>query len=129
MINYPCEVKKMKEVSRRLLKVIIDSNLSYADLEKKTGIAKSSIQRYATGKTKKIPIDAVKLIADATKSSADWIMGWEIDEKTEKKNDILTDIVLRLQSDDEFREITESIYNASPELLNALKAFIFAFKQ
>lgn len=66
----------MSEQSKRLLKVITDSKLTYLDLEKKTGIAKSSIQRYATGNTKKIPVDAVKLIADATNSSASWIMGW-----------------------------------------------------
>lgn len=70
-------VLKMSEQSARLLKVILDSKLSYAELEKRTGIAKSSIQRYATGNTKKIPVDAVKLIADATNSSASWIMGWE----------------------------------------------------
>jgi len=66
----------MSEQSERLLKVILDSKLSYVELEKKTGIAKSSIQRYASGVTKKIPIDAVKLIADATGGSAAWIMGW-----------------------------------------------------
>ena len=67
----------MSEQSERLLKVITDSKLTYVELEEKTGIAKSSIQRYATGNTKKIPVDAVKLIADATNSSAAWIMGWE----------------------------------------------------
>ena len=66
----------MSEQSERLLKVILDSKLTYVELEKKTGIAKSSIQRYASGNTKKIPVDAVKLIADATNSSAAWIMGW-----------------------------------------------------
>ena len=69
--------EKMSEQAERLLKVITDSQLSYAQLEKMTGIAKSSIQRYATGTTKKIPVDAVKLIADATNASAAWIMGWE----------------------------------------------------
>lgn len=71
------EVIKMSEQSERLHNAIINSGLTYIELEKKTGIAKSSIQRYATGNTKKIPIDAVKLIADATNSSAAWIMGWE----------------------------------------------------
>lgn len=77
----------MSEQSQRLLKVILDSKLSYVELEKKTGIAKSSIQRYASGVTKKIPIDAVKLIADATGSSAAWIMGWSSDPKPFSKYD------------------------------------------
>ena len=65
----------MSEQSERLLKVIVDSKLSYAELENRTGIAKSSIQRYARGTTKKIPAEAVNQIAKATNSSASWIMG------------------------------------------------------
>lgn len=53
------------------------SGLSYVELEKKTGIAKSSIQRYASGVTKKIPIDAIQEIAKAVGVSAAYIMGWE----------------------------------------------------
>ena len=47
------------------------------ELEKKTGIAKSSIQRYANGSTKKIPIDAIQAIAKAVDVPATYIMGWE----------------------------------------------------
>lgn len=61
----------------RLKSAIEASNLSYVELEKKTNIAKSSIQRYANGKTKKIPIDAITLIAEATGTSSAWIMGWD----------------------------------------------------
>lgn len=49
----------------RLKLSIEKSKLSYVELEKKTGIAKSSIQRYANGTTKKIPIDAIQAIAKA----------------------------------------------------------------
>lgn len=66
----------MSEQSERLKKIIENSGLSYVELERKTGIAKSSIQRYAAGTTKKIPIDAVKQISDAVGGSAAWVMGW-----------------------------------------------------
>ena len=79
------EVIKMFEQVVRLMVAIKSSGLSYVELEKRTGIAKSSIQRYASGRTKKIPVDAVKLIADATGSSAAWIMGWEEDGSTTKE--------------------------------------------
>lgn len=113
----------MKEISKRMLAIITDSKLSYAELEKKTGISKSCIQRYATGKTKKIPIDVVKHIADATNSSPAYLMGWE------EKNDADNDIILRFRTDDEFRAIMKSVNNFSPELLNALKAFISIFEK
>ncbi len=64
-------------IVNRLKNAIEASGLSYAELEKKTGIAKSSIQRYASGLTKKIPIDAVNAIGNATGVSSAWIMGWE----------------------------------------------------
>ncbi|MCM1365575.1 MAG: helix-turn-helix domain-containing protein [Faecalibacterium sp.] len=63
-------------IIKRLKSSIEKSGFTYVELEEKTGIAKSSIQRYATGSTKKIPIDAIQLIADAVNVSAAWIMGW-----------------------------------------------------
>lgn len=117
----------MKEISQRLLSVITNSKLSYADLEKKTGIAKSSIQRYANAKTKKIPIDVVKLIADATNSSAAWIMGWS-NEESFKINDTISDIIIKLRKDSDFRDVVSSLYNLTPEQLNAVKTFLAAFK-
>ncbi len=61
----------------RLKSSIEASGLSYVELESKTGIAKSSIQRYASGTTKKIPIDAIQAIAKAVGVPAAYIMGWE----------------------------------------------------
>ena len=39
--------------------------MTYGDLATKTGIAKSAIQRYATGETKKIPLPRLEALADA----------------------------------------------------------------
>lgn len=64
-------------IIQRLKESIEKSELSYLELEKKTGIAKSSIQRYASGVTKKIPIDAIQAIAKACGVSDAYIMGWE----------------------------------------------------
>ena len=61
----------------RLKQVIDDSKMSYVELEKKTGVSKSALQRYANGSTKKIPIDVIQAIASAVSVSAAWIMGWE----------------------------------------------------
>lgn len=63
----------------RLKNVIVESDLSYVELEKKTGISKSALQRYANGSTKKIPIDVIQAIASAVNVSAAWIMGWDND--------------------------------------------------
>ncbi len=74
----------MEKTIARLAETINASGLSYVELEKRTKIAKSSLQRYATGKTKKIPIDAIKVIAAATGTTAAWIMGWTSEEAQKK---------------------------------------------
>ena len=118
----------MQEICKRLSEAITNSGLSYVDLEKATKIAKSSIQRYASGTTKKIPIEAVQKIASATGASAAWIMGWEdITEEVEKKNDAITDIILRLRTDNDYMEVVQSIGELSPEQLSAVKDFLYVF--
>lgn len=42
-----------------------EKGYSYNDLSKLTGLAKSTLQRYETGTTTKIPIDAIETIANA----------------------------------------------------------------
>ena len=68
---------KIQGIILRLKECIEKSGLTYMELEKKTGIAKSSIQRYANGSTRKIPIDAIQAIAKAVDVPATYIMGWE----------------------------------------------------
>lgn len=67
----------MDERAKRISEVIEKSGLSYPELEKLTGISKSSLQRYATGATKKIPIDCIEKIAEATHTDAKYLMGWD----------------------------------------------------
>lgn len=79
---------EIQGIVQRLKESIEKSGLSYVELEKKTGIAKSSIQRYASGTTKKIPIDAIQLIAKACGVSDAYIMGWETNVTSLPHNEI-----------------------------------------
>lgn len=71
--------------AERINKAIKDKGLSYAELEKITGVSKSALQRYASGETKKIPIDAIEKIAAATGTDARYLMGWEDDKPNAQK--------------------------------------------
>lgn len=68
------------KTSERIKQAITKSELTLLELEKKTGIPKSAIQRYASGDTKKLPIDRIKLIANATGVTPSFLMGWENDD-------------------------------------------------
>lgn len=67
----------MDERAIRISEAIEKSGLSYPELERLTGVSKSSLQRYATGVTKKIPIDCIEKIAEATHTDARYLMGWD----------------------------------------------------
>ena len=70
----------MSEISKRLLQLIEDNDISYGELSKKTNIPKSALQRYATGETEKIPITRIEVIAKALNTTAQFIMGWDENE-------------------------------------------------
>lgn len=67
--------------SERIKALIDSSDLSYQELEKLTGIKKSSLQRYASGVTTKIPLDVIEKLSVAFNVSQEYLMGWD-----EKKN-------------------------------------------
>lgn len=66
----------MNERFKRINAAIEKSGYIYPELAKITGISKSSLQRYATGETKKVPIDCIEKIAKATNTDSRYLMGW-----------------------------------------------------
>lgn len=69
----------------RIKSLIEKSGLSYQELEKTTGIKKSSLQRYASGTTLKIPLDVIEKLSKAFNVSQEYLMGWE-DKKSTPDN-------------------------------------------
>lgn len=65
--------------NNNLRAAIIASGKTYADLENETGISRSTIQRYATGKTFKIPFDRIKLLSDVLDVPLNYLIGWDDD--------------------------------------------------
>lgn len=63
--------------AERIKALIEKSGKSYVELEKLTGVKKSSLQRYASGATTKIPLDVIEKLAVAFNVSQEYIMGWE----------------------------------------------------
>lgn len=62
--------------SERIKLLIEQSGQSYQELEKTTGIKKSSLQRYASGVTAKIPLDVIEKLSKAFNVSKAYLMGW-----------------------------------------------------
>ena len=87
------------------IKLLIDqSGLSYQALEKITGVKKSSLQRYASGTTTKIPLDVIEKLAKTFCVSQEYLMGWSEEQTspTELKLTEGEEMILQL-----FRQIPE----------------------
>ena len=78
--------------AKRLREVIEKSEYTYAELEKLTGVSKSSLQRYATGETIKVPIDCFEKIAAITGADILYLLAWD-DSPIEDKQAHLAKIV------------------------------------
>ncbi len=61
--------------SERIKLLIEESGKSYQELEKITGIKKSSLQRYATGETAKIPLDVIEKLSKTFNVDVDYLFG------------------------------------------------------
>ena len=102
--------------SERIKSLIEQSKRSYQELEKITGIKKSSLQRYASGVTTKIPLDVIEKLSIAFGVSQEYLMGWsESEEKNPPSEPTLTEgekMVLEL-----FRKIPEDRQAEALDLL------------
>lgn len=104
----------MSTRSERIKALIEQSGMSYQDLEKLTGVKKSSLQRYASGVTTKIPLDVIEKLSAAFNVSQAYLMGWD-EKKDSPSEPSLTEgekLLLKL-----FREIP---VDRQPEALELL---------
>lgn len=102
----------------------IELNWSLRDLSNRMGYANhSTIARIESGKVD-IPQSRIVQFAEVLNTSVAYLMGWE---EVQKKNDTLTDIVIRLRQDAEFLSLVETLYNLDSEKLKGVTALLSAF--
>jgi transcriptional regulator with XRE-family HTH domain len=84
---------------------MLRNSLTLLEIEQRTGIKKSSMQRYVSGETGKIPMAAIEKLANLFGVSGAYLMGW--DEKKESPSEpqltegekVLLDLFRRVPED------------------------------
>lgn len=79
--------QNMKEIINRIKTRRNELMLSYQDLADKTGLSKSTLQRYETGAIKNMPLDKLGVLAKALNVSPAYLMGWEESVTNNDKED------------------------------------------
>lgn len=72
------EEKRMEDIIDRIKNRRNELMMSYQDLADKTGLSKSTLQRYETGSIKNMPIDKLGILAKALNANPVWLMGYDI---------------------------------------------------
>jgi transcriptional regulator with XRE-family HTH domain len=67
------------------------NSLTLLEIEQRTGIKKSSMQRYVSGETGKIPMAVIEKLASLFGVSGSYLMGWDVEDKNLPSKDNLTE--------------------------------------
>lgn len=90
---------------------------SLRELAKRMGYAnQSTVARIEAGAID-IPQSKVVKFAEVLGTTVAYLMDWE---EVQKKNDTLSDIVIRMQMDDKFRSAVESLYKLDDKKLSSI---------
>ena len=92
--------------------------LSQDELARRLGYKSRSSINKIENDASGLPQTKIVAIANALRTTPAFILGWE---ETQKKNDIATDIAVRLVKDSEFLSVVEIINKLNPEQLASIK--------
>ena len=95
--------------------------MSADELAARLGKDRSTIYRYEKGDIENLPLDILEPIANALNTTPQYLMGWE---EVQKKNDTLSDIVIRMQTDDVFLSAVVSLYKLDQKKLASILALL-----
>lgn len=98
--------------------------MSADELGKRLGKDRSTIYRYEKGDIENLPLDILEPIAAALQTTPQFLMGWD---KVQKKNNVLSDIILKMNEDAELLEMVETLSNLGFEKREAVKTVLNAF--
>lgn len=98
--------------------------LSQRDLAARMGYSHhSTIARIEAG-TVDIPQSRIVKFSEVLGVSIDYLMNWE---QVQKKNDALTDVVVRMRTDNNFFSVVEGLNRLNPAQLASVKQIVDTF--
>lgn len=114
----------MTEIGKNIMERRKALGMTQEDLASKMGYkSKSTINKIELGRND-IPQSKISKFAEILETTPGALMGWE---KIQKKNDIMTDIVIEMRINPEFLSLVETLYSLDSEKRNSVKQMLAAF--
>lgn len=120
---------RIESTANRIRTAMNLANKKQIDIVRETGIDKGALSSYLKGKYEPKQ-DVIYKLAKALDVSEMWLWGYDCPMKrleVQKKNDALTDIVVRLRTDDNFASIVEGLDQLDEVQLASVKQIVSAF--
>lgn len=116
------EYVQVASISDRLREAMAAKNKKQIDLVRETGINRSAISRYLSGEYEPKSKPVYEL-AKALDVSEMWLWGYDVPAerpKEQKNNDAISDIVVKLRTDEKFLLAVNKIYDFDSDKLESL---------
>lgn len=112
------------DIGEKIKTARIAKGMTQEELGRLLGVQKSAVAKYESGRVVNIKRTTLKKISDVLEIRPSELI---FTEEVQKKNDALTDIVVRMRSDDEFLSIVEGINQLDTVQLASVKQVVNAF--
>lgn len=116
------EFERVSTTPERLREAMTLSGKKQVDLVRTTGIDKGSISNYLSGRYEPKQ-EAIYKLAVALDVSEMWLWGYDVPSerpKEQKNNDAISDIVVRMRTDEKFLLAVKKLYDFEPNKLESL---------
>lgn len=116
----------------RLHEAMVSMNKKSVDLVNDLGIPKSAMSQYLSGKSQNMDSKRLYSIAKYLNVSEAWLMGYDVPKEktaTQKNNDIMADIIVRMRTDADFLSVVELLNNLDSDQLASVKQMLKAFNK
>lgn len=124
------KMERVATTAERIEEAMRDAGKKQIDLAKEAGLSHSTISRYLSGAVEPRQ-DATHKISVILNVSELWLWGYDVPRErnaSQKKNDALADIVLKLRKDDELFSMVKALSEIDVQNRPAIKAVLRAFE-
>lgn len=123
--------ERVDTTANRIRIAMDDAGKRQADLVRETGIDKGALSHYLKGRYEPKQ-DVVYKLAVALNVSEMWLWGYDCPKGrtiAQKNNDIITDAVVKMRTDDNFLSLVECLLLLDDEKLSILKQMASALQK
>lgn len=124
------EMERIATTPDRLREAMQITGKKQIDLSHETGLSHSTISRYMSGRIEPRQ-EAILKLAKALDVSEWWLWGYNIPMTRtveQKKNDTLSDVVIRMRTDEKFMRAVNMLYELDDEKLSSVTQMLTFLK-